>query len=73
MLLTNTISRSEDFARQRVLARPEFPLREHHVHSSNACQLIQKPLAPVMRLACRAVARGALLGSDSILAFEPAP
>jgi hypothetical protein len=72
MPLTNTVRRFEDFARKRVLARPEFPPRENLVQSSNGCRLSRKLLARAMRLASRAFAPDPLVGVHRIFAFEPA-
>jgi hypothetical protein len=72
MTLTNTVRRSEDFARKRVLARPEFPLHEHPVYSSHGCQLALKSLTPVRRMAFHATAPYALLGGLRIFAIESA-
>jgi hypothetical protein len=72
MLHTNTVRRREDFARERVPARPESRLREPLVHFSNGCPFAGKSIARAIRLASSANARDALLRGHRLFAFEPA-
>ncbi len=72
MLHTNTVRRPEDFARERVPARPESRLREHLLRFSHGCQLARKSRALAMRLASGAIIPDPLLRGNRIFTFEPA-
>ena len=71
-LYANTISGSEDFAGERLLARHGFRLREHLVHSSNGFGLTLEPIAGTMRFAALVFSGEALPGDARVLALEEA-
>jgi hypothetical protein len=73
MLRNNTISGSEDFASERLLARHGFRLREHLVRSSNGFRLNLKPIVGARRFAALGFPGEALLGGTRIFAVEAAP
>jgi hypothetical protein len=72
-LHADTISGSEDFAGERLLARHGFRLREHLVHSSNDFGLTLRPIVETMRFAGLVFSGEALLGDARIFALEEAP
>jgi hypothetical protein len=72
MLHTITISGSEDFPAERVLARPGFRLREHLVYFSNVYQSTRKPIALASRLVFLVFPSDALLGDNRVFVVEAA-
>jgi len=64
-LYANTVSGSEDFAGERLLARHGFRFREHLVHSS-------KPIVGTTRFTALVFSGEALLGDAGIFALEAA-